>query len=100
MLKSKTFSSSWVIYKRKLIIERQWNLYIPGFSDEVRGFRKPILHSVHSSRQAIVSRSKHEMATQARSQITFENEHKSSQRDEVDDEDLILVNSETTDRDL
>ena len=74
-------------------------MYLPGFSDEIRGFRKPILHSVHSSRQAIVSRSKYETAAQARSQVTFDNEHKSSQREEEDD-DLILFNSETTDRDL
>ena len=74
-------------------------MYIPGFSDDVRGFRKPILHSVHSSRQAIVSRSKYETAAQTRSQATVENELKSSQREEEDD-DLIVVNSEILDRDL
>jgi hypothetical protein len=72
------------------MLERQWNLYIPGFSDEVRGFRKPILHSVHSSRQAIVSRSKYETAVQTRSQASVENQNKSSQREEGDDEDLMI----------
>ena len=83
--------------------ERQWNMYIPGFSDDIRGFRKPILHSVHSSRQSIVSRAKYETACLHRSQSFLENGSKSPNKEDIlvgDDGDLIIVNSEATDRDL
>jgi transcription initiation factor TFIID subunit TAF12 len=86
----------------KFILERQWNLYIPGFSDEIRGFRKPILHSVHSSRQSIVSRSKHDSAAQARTQAS-PIESKSPPKDDsfqAEDDEMVLINSETIDRDL
>ncbi|KAJ3046066.1 hypothetical protein HDV00_003816 [Rhizophlyctis rosea] len=42
----------------QLELERNWNLRIPGFPDELRSFKRPTVNAAHQSRLAMVNKHK------------------------------------------
>ena len=63
-------------------IEKHWNLHIPGFSDDYKGFRRAPLHTTHTARQAIVAKAQRDEMVRERSQTRLLNGKPVSQLDQ------------------
>jgi hypothetical protein len=73
--------------------EKQWNLRIPGFSDEIRGFRKPSTQAVHVTRMTLVNKGRRDDAVRWAA-LTDQKKIHAAQNLEEDDASWIPVEEE------